>query len=90
MNLELANGSFGKCKGDGVMRIEGEARRKEIITAIKTYIDTHGYSPTVRELGEMVGLKSSSTIHRNLEVLKSEGKISWNPTMPRTIQVLKK
>lgn len=33
----------------------------------------------------MVGLKSSSTIHRNLEVLKEEGKISWNPSMPRTI-----
>lgn len=69
--------------------IRGESIRAEILSAIKLYYDKYGFSLSVRELGDMVGLKSTSTVHRNLEVLKQEGKINWNPLMPRSI-VLKK
>lgn len=65
-----------------------EPRRMKILRAINEYHETHGFSPTVRELGKLVGLKSSSTVHRHLESLKEEGKISWNKDMPRTIRVL--
>jgi SOS-response transcriptional repressor LexA len=68
--------------------IQGINTRAKIVTSIKEYSEKHGFSPTVRELGDMVGLKSSSTVHRHLLSLKEEGKISWNPAMPRTIRLL--
>jgi repressor LexA len=66
----------------------GIITRMKIITSIYEYYEEHGFSPTVREIVDMVGLKSSSTVHRQLLSLKEEGKISWNPTMPRTIRLL--
>ena len=69
--------------------IRGEATRAELLTAIKMYYDKHGFSPTVRELGDMVGLKSTSTVQKHLKLLEKRGDIERNPSMPRTI-VLKK
>jgi repressor LexA len=66
----------------------GIITRMKIITSIYEYYEKHGFSPTVREISGMVGLKSSATVHRQLEKLKEEGKISWNPAMPRTIRLL--
>lgn len=67
----------------------GIAIRNEILKAIVSYIQEHGYSPSVREIGEMVGLKSSSTIHHHLYVLSSEGKIETDcdAGVPRAIRV---
>jgi repressor LexA len=68
--------------------LRGESTRKKILSALKMYHDRNGNVPTMRELADMIGAKSTSTIHRNLQVLKEEGKISWNKEMSRTVRVL--
>ncbi|MDA8058413.1 MAG: transcriptional repressor LexA, partial [Actinomycetota bacterium] len=46
-----------------------------------------GYPPSVREIGEVVGLTSSSTVHAHLAVLQREGYLRRDPTKPRAIEV---
>jgi repressor LexA len=62
--------------------------RTRILGTITDCRKKNGFSPTVREIGDMVELKSSGAVHRHLEVLKKQGKIDWNPDMPGTIRVL--
>ena len=50
-------------------------KREEILQAIINFIQEHGYSPTVREIGEMVGLKSTSSVHAHLQRMFIEGVI---------------
>lgn len=61
----------------------------EILLAIKEYINKNGYSPSVREIGKLVGLKSSSTVHDYLEKLRSKGYISKLGNSPRTLKIIK-
>lgn len=63
--------------------------RLKVLTAIKEYIERERISPTVRELSEIVGLKSTSSIHRHIDVLEKEGYISRIKESPRSIRVLK-
>jgi len=62
-------------------------RQKRILEAIHTFIEGNGYSPSVRELGDIVGLKSSSTVHGHLERMQKKGLIEWDPSFPRTIRL---
>lgn len=64
-------------------------REAQILDAIKDYIEANGFSPTVRELCEIVGLKSSSTVHNHLKKLQSKGFITKMGNSPRTIKILK-
>lgn len=59
-------------------------RKQDVIKAIQMLTKRFGFPPTVRELGNMVGI-SCSTMHRHLMDLGNEGFISWEPSMPRTI-----
>lgn len=69
------------------MKSEGRITEKEIqvLTAIISYLKEHGVSPTVRELQEMLGYGSTSTVHSYLKRLADGGAISYQPTKPRTI-----
>ena len=49
------------------------ARQQEIWQFLVTYVDDHGYPPTVREIGEEVGLASPSTVHAHLANLERVG-----------------
>lgn len=62
---------------------------REIYAAIKEFITRNGYSPTVREIGEIVGLKSSSSVHDYLLRIKEQGYITFEPYQPRTLRVLR-
>jgi repressor LexA len=62
-------------------------KQQRMLKLIKDYVAEHSYSPSVRELCALAGLKSSSTAHGYMERLKSKGLISWEPTHPRTIKV---
>lgn len=64
--------------------------RDEIMAAIIDYIQQHQYPPTTREIGDMVGLKSTSSVHRHLEKLRTEGKIETDAGYgsPRAIRVV--
>lgn len=63
-------------------------RQKEILEIIKKGITLKGYPPSVREIGEAVGLTSSSTVHNHLTILEEKGYIRRDPTKPRAIEVL--
>jgi repressor LexA len=62
-------------------------KRKEILDCISESIRGRGYPPSVREIGETVGLTSSSTVHAHLAVLQREGYLRRDPTKPRAIEV---
>jgi repressor LexA len=47
----------------------------ESVLAVLVYFLSHGYSPSVREIAEFLGLHSSSTVHRHLATLEREKKI---------------
>lgn len=63
-------------------------RQQQIFEYIKSFIDEHNYSPTIREIQLAVGLKSSSTVHGHLERLKKFGYIDYIPLSPRTISIM--
>ncbi|HAM02924.1 MAG TPA: transcriptional repressor LexA [Acidimicrobiaceae bacterium] len=62
-------------------------KRQQILECIATSLRERGYPPSVREIGEAVGLTSSSTVHAHLAVLQREGYLRRDPTKPRAIEV---
>ena len=63
-------------------------RCAEIYKYIKEFLMKKGYPPSVREIGEKVGLSSSSTVHSYLHMLEADGKIHRDPTKPRAIEIV--
>jgi repressor LexA len=63
-------------------------RQTAILEFIKNEVREKGYPPSVREIGEAVGLASSSTVHGHLDRLEKKGLIRRDPTKPRAIEVL--
>ncbi len=62
-------------------------KRREILDFIAAQIRERGYPPSVREIGEAVGLTSSSTVHTHLTTLQKQGYLRRDPTKPRAIEV---
>jgi len=60
-------------------------RQQEILDYVQGHMDEKGYPPTVREIGEAVGLTSSSSVHAQLENLERLGLLRRDPTKPRAI-----
>ncbi|MGW7925464.1 transcriptional repressor LexA [Staphylococcus xylosus] len=63
-------------------------RQNEIFEYIKQTVQSKGYPPSVREIGEAVGLASSSTVHGHLSRLEEKGYIRRDPTKPRAIEIV--
>ncbi|MEX2104845.1 MAG: transcriptional repressor LexA, partial [Bacilli bacterium] len=63
-------------------------RQNAILDFIKNEVRAKGYPPSVREIGEAVGLASSSTVHGHLARLEKKGLIRRDPTKPRAIEIL--
>jgi len=61
-------------------------RQQEIWQFLAEYVDAHGYPPTVREIGDAVGLASPSTVHAHLANLERAGLLKRDPTKPRAIE----
>jgi len=62
-------------------------RQQEIWDYVVRYVDDHGYPPTVREIGEAVGLASPSTVHAHLANLERAGLLRRDPTKPRALEL---
>ena len=62
-------------------------RQRQIFDFLTKYVDGHGYPPTVREIGEAVGLASPSTVHAHLANLERAGLLRRDPTKPRAIEL---
>ena len=63
-------------------------RQQEIWQFLAEYVDEHGYPPTVREIGDAVGLASPSTVHAHLANLERAGLLRRDPTKPRAIELI--
>lgn len=63
-------------------------RQEAILNYIKHYQATKNYPPSVREIGEAVGLSSTSTTHGHLARMEKKGYIRRDPTKPRTIEIV--
>jgi repressor LexA len=70
-----------------VAETELTGKRREILDFIAAQIRERGYPPSVREIGEAVGLTSSSTVHAHLTTLQRQGYLRRDPTKPRAIEV---
>ncbi|MDO8879754.1 MAG: transcriptional repressor LexA [Coriobacteriia bacterium] len=71
-----------------VYKRELTARQREILDFIRAEIHRRGFPPSVREIGEAVGLSSSSTVHSHLAALETKGLLRRDPSKPRALEVL--
>jgi repressor LexA len=63
-------------------------RQREIWDFLLAYVEKHGYPPTVREIGQAVGLASPSTVHAHLANLERAGLLKRDPTKPRALELI--
>jgi repressor LexA len=63
-------------------------RQRQILELIEKTVASRGYPPSVREIGELLGLSSPSTVHSHLSSLVKTGHLRRDPTKPRAIEVL--
>ena len=61
------------------------ARQQRILDVIERTVRERGYPPTVREIGDAVGLTSSSSVHAQLANLERKGLLTKDPTKPRAM-----
>ena len=71
-----------------VYKRELTARQRQILDFIRSEIHRRGFPPSVREIGEAVGLSSSSTVHSHLAALEAKGLLRRDPSKPRALEVL--
>lgn len=64
-------------------------RQIEIYEYIKKFLEENRYSPSVREIGKAVGLRSSATVHRHLDKMKEKGYINFINSRSRTLQIVR-
>ena len=76
---------MSRTKSNGERRLS--AKQKQILDYIKEDILKKGYPPTVREICETVGLRSTSSVHAHLSTLEKNGFIRRDPTKPRAIEI---
>lgn len=75
------------CTLAGMADVTLTARQREILEVIEREMRERGYPPSVREIGEAVGLTSPSTVHNHLATLQRLGYLRRDPTKPRAIEV---
>jgi repressor LexA len=68
--------------------VELTPRQTDILQFVNAHVDEHGYPPTVREIGQAVGLTSPSTVHAHLARLEAAGLIRRDATKPRALEVI--
>lgn len=64
------------------------SRQREILDLIRSTVGRRGYPPSVREIGESLGLRSPSTVHSHLSSLVRAGYLRRDPSKPRAIEVV--
>lgn len=64
------------------------ARQRQILEAIRDSVEQRGYPPSMREIGEVVGLTSSSSVKHQLSALQAKGYLRQDPNRPRALEVV--
>lgn len=62
-------------------------RQQQVLEVVEQYMEEHGYPPTVREIGDAIGLTSPSTVHAHLKALEQSGALRRDATKPRAIDL---
>ena len=62
-------------------------RQQRILNVIRDSLEARGYPPSMREIGDLVGLTSSSSVSHQLRVLESKGFLKRDPNRPRAIEI---
>ncbi|MCL6443139.1 MAG: heme-binding protein [Alicyclobacillus sp.] len=62
--------------------------QQEIVSFIRHFAQSNGYSPTVREVGLALGISSTSTVWDQLQILRAKGAVTWVDMSPRTLKVV--
>lgn len=65
-----------------------QQRQDEVFAYLADHVRRHGYAPSIREIGEALGLRSTSTVHHHLTALAKRGLIAWDGGKNRAIRVL--
>ena len=63
-------------------------RQKNILKYIEAYVDERGYPPSIREIGDQVGISSTSVVDYNLKVLEKEGRIRRDREVSRGLELV--
>lgn len=71
-----------------MVQMELTKRQQQILEVVQDHIARLGYPPTVREIGDAVGLTSSSTVHAHLQALENRGVLRRDPTKPRALDLV--
>ncbi len=80
---------FDEAEGIAIIAPDLSPRQQRILEFIRQHVREHGYPPSVREIGQAVSLRSSSTVHGHLARLEAKGYIRHDPSKPRTIELLR-
>jgi repressor LexA len=89
INKEL--GADVRAVPEPVDAAEGAAltpRQRRVLEVIRSWLDRHGYPPSVREIGEAVGLTSTSSVAHQLRALERKGYLRRDPNRPRAVGML--
>jgi len=62
--------------------------QEKVLKAIRFHYSTFGYSPSIRDIGKLCGMKSTNTVHRHLKALQNKGIISTEQLKARAIKIL--
>lgn len=73
---------------DKELKKQGIKKREQIYQFIVKYITDIGYAPTIKEICNVVGLKSTSSVYNHLVQLETDGKIEMKSYSPRAIKVM--
>lgn len=68
--------------------VDGDKTRVAIVNAIREFIDEHGYSPSIRDLCRLTGIKSTSNVSYHLEVLEKGGVVRREPGTMRSVRLV--
>lgn len=63
-------------------------RQRRLLEVIRDAVTTHGYPPSIREMGDLIGLSSTSSVSHQLRVLEERGFLRRDPRRPRALEVL--
>src|SRR5258708_8810587 len=78
----------GRRRGSMVSAKKLSERQKNILKYIEAYVDERGYPPSIREIGDQVGISSTSVVDYNLKVLEREGRIRRDREVSRGFELL--
>ena len=63
-------------------------RQREVIAFIRGHQAEHGYAPTIREIGDAMGISSTNAVNDHLKALERKGRIRRTPGASRAIRIL--